>query len=687
MIRVKPLAMSLLVRLAATPGEVVTRETLLSEVWPRRMVNDEVLSRVVADLRTALGDDAKQSRYIETLPKVGYRLCAPVVEFRPPPSRAAQPPSLVDAPPARARTLAAIALSVAVLAAVGWIAMRQTVAPVPLPAAALSARFVDALNHARPLTSDVELELSPRISPDGKQVAFTLTDGETRSAVIVQSISTGVRQTIGDPAHENSVPVFFPDGERVAYRRSGTDGCVIVEHRIATGAERTLMKCDPTLGLRFDLSPDGAVLVQPARTRPSFPLALVLHDIAANTDTVLTAPAPGDGSDISPRFSPDGKRVAFFRGTESTREVWLLELEAPAAARRATTASGQTYGLAWSPDGSGLLVSADWSGFRALNWLDAATGTTMLLGARGARYPDVGNDGKVVYENAQFEANLWRVVLGTASVAPVPIAPSTRYTSQPDYSRDGARILFASNRDGAEGIYVMDAAGAAKRLRLASGYRHFRPHWSADGKSILAIRVAVGAGRDVPQQAIRHMLSDEATSVLSLCANCADVRESGDGKWLYFGVADEHSVRLFRTPLPLPTQGEPSVERLPVPLVAEFQVDGQTLAFTQPGLDGLSVCTLDAADCRRTLPELRDRDRYHWALAGRHVYFRRLAGDAPETARYALADGKIETVAHLASTSLGGGIAVHPGGREMILAIEPAARIDIMIAETLGAAR
>src|SRR4051812_29966719 len=79
--RVRPLLMDILVRLAAEPGEVVRRETLLEDVWPRRMVNDEVLSRAIAELRTALGDDARGARYIETLPKLGYRLVAPVEEL------------------------------------------------------------------------------------------------------------------------------------------------------------------------------------------------------------------------------------------------------------------------------------------------------------------------------------------------------------------------------------------------------------------------------------------------------------------------------------------------------------------------------------------------------------------------------------------------------------------------------
>src|SRR6186713_1857701 len=83
-LRLRPRLMDVLLRLAQAPGEVVARQVLLDDVWPRRLVADEVLSRTIAELRTALGDDAREARYVETLPKVGYRLIAPVTSVVPP---------------------------------------------------------------------------------------------------------------------------------------------------------------------------------------------------------------------------------------------------------------------------------------------------------------------------------------------------------------------------------------------------------------------------------------------------------------------------------------------------------------------------------------------------------------------------------------------------------------------------
>ena len=56
----------------------MTKDQILEGVWPQRFVAESVPSRSVADLRQLLGDDAELPRFIETIPKRGYRLVAPV---------------------------------------------------------------------------------------------------------------------------------------------------------------------------------------------------------------------------------------------------------------------------------------------------------------------------------------------------------------------------------------------------------------------------------------------------------------------------------------------------------------------------------------------------------------------------------------------------------------------------------
>ncbi|HEX7082287.1 MAG TPA: winged helix-turn-helix domain-containing protein [Gammaproteobacteria bacterium] len=75
---VQPKVMDVLVYLAEHAGELVERDTLLEQVW-RRITSEEVLTRCISELRRALGDDRGSPRYIQTVPKRGYRLVEPIV--------------------------------------------------------------------------------------------------------------------------------------------------------------------------------------------------------------------------------------------------------------------------------------------------------------------------------------------------------------------------------------------------------------------------------------------------------------------------------------------------------------------------------------------------------------------------------------------------------------------------------
>lgn len=76
--KLEPKAMQVLALLLQRPGDVVSREEILSSVWQERFVSDEVLTNVVSQIRRALGDTPRDSRYIQTIAKTGYRLIAPV---------------------------------------------------------------------------------------------------------------------------------------------------------------------------------------------------------------------------------------------------------------------------------------------------------------------------------------------------------------------------------------------------------------------------------------------------------------------------------------------------------------------------------------------------------------------------------------------------------------------------------
>ncbi|MEX0737822.1 MAG: winged helix-turn-helix domain-containing protein [Pseudohongiella sp.] len=75
----EPKVMDVLLCLIRSQGRLVTRDELLREVWPRVVVNEEVLTRAISELRTLLGDVSRERRYIKTVPKRGYMLVMPAV--------------------------------------------------------------------------------------------------------------------------------------------------------------------------------------------------------------------------------------------------------------------------------------------------------------------------------------------------------------------------------------------------------------------------------------------------------------------------------------------------------------------------------------------------------------------------------------------------------------------------------
>lgn len=155
--RVRRKAMDLLCLLAAHAGEVVERDDIVSVVWGRTAISDEPLTSTVGELRRLLGEQAGEGRYIETLPKRGYRLLAEVTLLAP--SVASESPA--DAPPVptpgTGRLAPEIHLGVrgllfifASLAVVAWIVLRLGAPdPAPVPERSIAVLPFDDLSPER----------------------------------------------------------------------------------------------------------------------------------------------------------------------------------------------------------------------------------------------------------------------------------------------------------------------------------------------------------------------------------------------------------------------------------------------------------------------------------------------------------------------------------------------------------
>jgi DNA-binding winged helix-turn-helix (wHTH) protein/TolB-like protein/cytochrome c-type biogenesis protein CcmH/NrfG len=184
-VRIEPKAMELLAALAARAGEVVSRETLLAEVWPGVVVGDEALTQAIIKLRRALGDDPKKPAYIETISKRGYRLIAAPARRR-----------------YRALAIATAAVvAVAVLSLLAW----QRPEPVAGPAAGISVTVLpfeavgegDHAYLAQGMSEDLVIELS-RLS--GVQIISATHRAEARARYVVsgsvQRLPQAVRMNV-----------------------------------------------------------------------------------------------------------------------------------------------------------------------------------------------------------------------------------------------------------------------------------------------------------------------------------------------------------------------------------------------------------------------------------------------------------------------------------------------------------
>jgi len=142
-VRLEPKVMQVLVCLARGAGDVVEKENLIRAVWPDTFVSDDALTRCISELRKTFEDDARDSRFIQTIPKIGYRLVAPIREVARPVESPSAPAAEVRrgsvsevAPPAAVPVehsidrwfVAALAL-LAVIAAALWFHSHSLSAP------------------------------------------------------------------------------------------------------------------------------------------------------------------------------------------------------------------------------------------------------------------------------------------------------------------------------------------------------------------------------------------------------------------------------------------------------------------------------------------------------------------------------------------------------------------------------
>jgi Tol biopolymer transport system component/DNA-binding winged helix-turn-helix (wHTH) protein len=670
LVRVPNQSFTALALLLERPGELVSREELRARLWPgNRVVEfEQGLNAVINRLREALGDSADQPRYIETLPRRGYRFIGQLAAIANP--ALAEPETAAPASSAGPRgarqwgLLFALAATTAVIiGAVAWWAHRPDVLRVTGPA---------------PLTTLIGEERMPDLSPDGQRVVFAW-NGESRNGEFDLYLKSLDSERLTRLTHSPAQAIgatWSPDGTRIAFTRvSDTGGLFIIP---ATGGDaRKLADASFTQEslIHPAWSPDGDTLAYPAMNESGAQIVHLLSVDSAQDRPLEPAPVCRDAG--APAWSGNGQQLAFVCMTSvGVYEVYIARPGTKTVPRRIATIQGFPQGLTWVHDADLLLVANE-SGNGSGVWELELDGTLRAPRAiEEAVGPGVtARGGKTAFTRARQIIDIWHVDLSPdATHIPLKWISSTRAQITPQYSPDGSRIAFQSNRSGSPEIWIADADGRnAARLTSFGGPLTGAPSWCSDGRRLAFDARESGTSAvyiiDVLERVPRRVPTPQTN--LSLPVWSADCR------WL---LASDGRESLYRVPS---DGGE--AQRFTSLNSYQAAVIGDRVVFNVTEADGVTLWTKPLEGGEETrIPGLQ-RLAYadSWAATGQSIYFTDSAAVPVALRRHDFGTASTHLVTELLEqpTALGGlGLAVTRDGKSLLYTHTEDTQSDLVLA-------
>lgn len=472
----------LLALLAAEPGRLFTREELQRELWPEGTFVDfeQALNFYVRQIRTALGDQANTPRYIETLPRRGYRFLPPVetitsesssprvvpLERAPRPALAPVAPLGAQAAPvpgrARVSRSAALVVLSVVLAGSGayWLGLRQGTPTPP--------RFERITFRRGALTA-------ARFAPDGQVVYLAAWEGRPREFFATRP---GTRDARALGLSGSGLFGLSSGGELAFVARepepaaAGGGRFILSRAPLAGGPPKALMEGVSVADWTADGSAFALARSKDGQTRIEYPAGEVLCD--ARSPTHL-------------RISPDGARVAFLEHPlVGDDRGYVVVAERGGQRRQLTREYASTEGLAWSPDGREVWFTAAQVG------ADASLHAVRLDGRERLVLPamerlvlhDVARDGRVLLERTVLRQELRFGVQGglERDLSWFDLSHLV------DLSADGSTLVLGESGEGGGPDYTvfLRKTDGSPPVRLGSG---MATDLSPDGSTVLSIPV------------------------------------------------------------------------------------------------------------------------------------------------------------------------------------------------------
>jgi eukaryotic-like serine/threonine-protein kinase len=448
----------LLLALLDRPAEIVTRAELREKLWGETHVDfEEGLNTAVRKLRDALGDSASNPRFIETLPRRGYRFIAPVESVADP---ALVPEALK---PVRARSWLPLLLGGSVVLFAGaailfyWFWSREKPEWTASP--------------PTQITRDSGMTSEPVISRDGKLLAYTSDRaGQGNTDIWMQLIAGGEPRRLTDDPADDHEPDISPDGSTVIFRSErDPPGIYAVP---ALGGKARLIIRD---GHVPRYSPDGSQIAYSLGHYGSggFSGTLRIYDFGTGS-TKLAAQDRYVGGPVA--WSRDGSTL-IFAGWNNLQlrplHLWScspnggistqLTVE-PVSEDRAVFGQVSAVSVAWLNDR--IIVSRQ-QGDSANVWAGTvATGTHRLvgglrrltLGTGNEVMPSVSAGGRLVFANHTYAAGIWEATPGKDATAAAmhAITHDGAINYKPSVSADGSKLAYVSNRTGNFEVWIKD---------------------------------------------------------------------------------------------------------------------------------------------------------------------------------------------------------------------------------------
>jgi Tol biopolymer transport system component len=408
------------------------------------------------------------------------------------------------------------------------------------------------------LTSYPGNETSPAFSPDGNQVAFVW-DGEKEdnSDIYVKPIGPAPPLRLTTDPRPDFGPKWSPDGRWIAFLRgTAYDGVAVMLAPPQGGPERKIgeVYTRSLFGLvmaSLCWTPDSQALLLTASLEKGKPNSLLRLSLATGAIKMMSAVTDGSDGYLRAEVSPDGATVAMTR-FGGRGDLYLLSLSRngePGRLRALETGRRDIRGIAWTPDGKSLLLGLTLNNPQPLFRIPIAGGepTRLSWSGPGAAGPQVSRSGRLVFSRAVRDTNIWRLPLDHRDrVALQKLASSSFREVFPQYSPDGKRLTFHSNRGGSTQVWIADSDGSGARQLTAMDPTAITgsARWSPDSQRI-AFDSSAGGHEHV------YVISAQGgppTSLTSGDSNNFTGVWSPDGRWIYFTSNRSGRLEIWRVP-------------------------------------------------------------------------------------------------------------------------------------------